>query len=106
MRNDFAHASYYIDLKRNSIISLDSEEYAIKKKTDIFDWELMFISSIMFSYHLPRLLKDRCNNFIKDYPKLQSVTIDWPSYREPGKISQILIYPHKMGGGIKFSFHK
>lgn len=106
LRNDFAHASYYIDLKRNSITSLDIEEYAIKKKTDFYDWEQMFVSSVMLSYHLPRLIKDRCNNFIIDYPNLQSVTIDWPSYKEPGKISQILIYPHEIGGGIEFSFHK
>ena len=32
LRNDFAHASYYIGVEDNAIMSLDSERYAIKKK--------------------------------------------------------------------------
>lgn len=39
LRNDFAHASYYIDIDNNSISFLDSERYSEKRKIDIYDWE-------------------------------------------------------------------
>ena len=106
LRNDFAHASYYINVEDNSISSLDSERYFEKRKVDIFDWEQMFIYSVSFSYHLFRMIKQRCDNFIKEYPEMKFVTINWPSYEEPGKIHTIRIFPHEIRGGVEFSCHE
>jgi len=104
LRNDFAHASYYIRLENNTICSMDSERYSINKKMDIADWEDMFINSVSLSYHLPRLLRERCNNFINDYPELKSVKIEMPSYLNPHKTRTVLIYPNKVLSGVEFTF--
>ena len=84
LRNDFAHATYYISVEDNAIISQDSERYTYKKKTDLFDWEQMFIYSVLLSYHLPNSMRERCKSFMNDYPELDYVEVDWPSYKEPG----------------------
>ena len=104
LRNDFAHASYYIDIESNSIKSLDSERYVVKKTTDLFDWEQTFIYTVMLSYHLIRSLRERCNNFPNDYPDVPYVVIDWPSYNEPGKFLKTRIYPESSPWGIVFNF--
>ena len=105
LRNDFAHASYYIRVENNTISSLDSERYMEKRKIDLYDWEQMFMYSISFSYHLIRIMKLRCDNFIKDYPKHKFVIINWPSFDKPGKIHSTRIYPHVIRGGVEFSFN-
>lgn len=106
LRNDYAHSSYYIDIESNSIKSLDSERYIVKKTTDLFDWEQTFIYSVMLSYHLIRSLRDRCNSFPKDYPKIQYVTIDWPSYNNPGVVLKAQIFPEERPWGIEFNFKR
>jgi len=106
LRNDFAHASYYIDIEGNSIKSLDSERYVVKKTTDLFDWEQTFIYSVMLSYHLIRSLRERCNSFPDDYPNIPYVDIDWPSYKEPGKILKAQVFPEKRSWGIEFNFKR
>lgn len=105
LRNDIAHASYYIRIENNTIFSLDSERYLEKREIDIYDWEQMFMYSVSFSYHLTRIMKLRCDSFIKDYPKQKFVTINRPSFKEPGKMHTIRIYPHEIRGGVEFSFH-
>ena len=66
LRNDFAHATYYISVEDNAIISQDSERYTYEKKTDLFDWEQMFIYSVLLSYHLPNSMRERCRSFMND----------------------------------------
>lgn len=104
LRNDFAHASYYISIEDNTIMSLDSERYAVKKKTDLFDWEQTFIYSVLLSYYLPKIIRDRRNGFTKDYPKVKVVEIDWPSYKEPGKILKAQMCPQESELGVEFNF--
>ena len=104
LRNDFAHASYYIDLQNNDIISLDSERYFIKKKTNLFDWEEIFIYSLLLSYYLPIIIRDRRNSFLKDYPDKNYVMIDWPSYKHSGETHRTPIYPIEREGEIEFNF--
>ena len=106
LRNDFAHASYYIDIENNSIQSLDSERYVIKKTTDLTDWEQTFIYSVMLSYHLIRSLSDRCNSFPDDYPKIPFVTIDWPSYKTTGVVLKAQVFPERRPWGIEFNFKR
>lgn len=106
LRNDFAHASYFIDIESNTIKSLDSERYIVKKTTDLFDWEQLFIYSVMLSYHLIRSLRERCNSFPDDYPDLPYVTIDWPSYNNPGVVLKTHIFPEKRPWGIEFNFKR
>lgn len=106
LRNDFAHASYYISIEDNAIMSLDSERFSIKKKTDLFDWEQMFIYSVLLSYHLPHSMQERCRSFKEDYPNLDYVEVDWPSYKEPGKILRVRVRPEKRGEEIEFNFVK
>ena len=106
LRNDFAHASYYIDIESNSIKSLDSERYVVKKTTDLFDWEQTFVYSVMLSYHLIRSLRERCSSFLDDYPDVPDIVIDWPSYNEPGKILKALVFPEKRPWGIEFNFKR
>ena len=52
-----------------------------------------------------RIVKLRCDNFIKDYPEKKFVTINWPSFNEPGKTYSTHIYPHMIRGGVEFSFN-
>lgn len=66
----------------------------------------MFICSVSFSYHLIRIIKERCDNFIKDYPENTFVNINWPSYKTPGKIYNIRIYPYETDHGMTFNFKK
>ena len=106
LRNDFAHASYYIDIENNSIKSLDSERYVVKKTTDLFDWEQTFIYSVMLSYHLIRSLRERCNSFPEDYPEITYVTIDWPSYNNPGAVLKAQIFSEERPCGIEFNFKR
>lgn len=106
LRNDFAHASYFIDIEDNSIKSLDSERYVVKKSTDLFEWERTFIYSIMLSYHLIHSLGERCNNFPNDYPDIPYVIIDWPSDKEPGRILKTYVFPEKRKWGVEFSFKR
>ena len=104
LRNDFAHATYYISVEDNAIISLDSERFSIKKRTDLFDWEQMFIYSVLTSYHLSHCMRERCKKFMVEYPDLDCVEIDWPSYNEPGKMLRVQIKPEKRGDDIEFNF--
>ena len=104
LRNDFAHATYYISVEDNAIISQDSERYTYEKKTDLFDWEQMFIYSVLLSYHLPNSMRERCRSFMNDYPELDYVEVDWPSYKEPGKILRARIKPEMRGDEIEFNF--
>ena len=104
LRNAFAHASYYISIEENAIFTLDSERYAVKRTTNLLDWERTFVYSVLLSYHLPRLIHERCNSFLIDYPEIEFVDIDWPSYREPGKILKAQIYPQKTEWGVVFHF--
>lgn len=104
LRNDFAHSSYYIDIESNSIKSLDSERYIVKKTTDLFDWEQTFIYTVMLSYHLIRSLKDRCDSFPKDYSDSPYVTIDWPSYNNPGVVLKAQVFPETRPWGVEFNF--
>lgn len=106
LRNDFAHASYYISLDDNAILSLDSERYLVKKSTNLFEWEQMFINSVLLSYHLPHLIRERCNSFKKDYPEMDYVETDWPSFNEPGRILRVRIKPEERNGEVEFSFVK
>ena len=107
LRNAFAHALYYINIDDNAIRLLNSEEYLEKKKLTLPEWEQIFIYSVLLSYHLPHALISRCNNFLKDYPDIQGIEIDWPSYKEPGKILRAKIYPEKREWGVEFNFvHK
>ena len=104
LRNDFAHASYFISVEENAIMSLDSERYSIKKKTGLFEWDEIFINSVMLSYYLPHIIRERCDNFIKDYPEIPSVEIDWPSYIKPGKTIKTQIVPKENKWGVEFFF--
>lgn len=54
LRNDFAHSSYYIDLDRGQIYSHFGGLF--KELKSIEEWEHMFITSIMLSYHLNDVL--------------------------------------------------
>lgn len=105
LRNNFAHSLYDIRIDYNTISFLESDRYREIKKIYINDWERIFISSVFLSYHLPRLIKARCNNFVTDYPDIIEVEIDCPSYIEPGKILSKPIYPQKVHDGVGFNFH-
>ena len=104
LRNDFAHSSYYISVKDNVIVSMDSERYSVKKKTDLFDWEHMFVHSALLSYHLLHIINKRRNSFKKDYPNMESVEIEWPSHIEPSKKTSKLLIPKEYEWGIGFIF--
>lgn len=106
LRNAFAHASYCIDIEDHAILSLDSERYFYRKRTDFLDWEKMFINSVLLSYHLLHRISERCNRFMEDYPCLDYVETDWPSYEEQGKVLRVRIKPEKHGDEIEFSFVK
>ena len=106
LRNDFAHATYYISIKDNSIISQDSELYSLKKRTSLLDWEKMFIYSVLLSYHLPHSMRERCKSFMVDYPDMDYVEVDWPSYKEPGKILRVRLRPEMRGDEVEFNFVK
>ncbi len=104
MRNDFAHASYYINMNEHAIMSLDSERYSIKQTKDLFDWEKTFVYSILLSYHLPRIIRERCNRFIDDYPEINDIVIDWPSYKDSKKMLKVRIFPQATEWGVEFRF--
>lgn len=104
LRNDFAHATYYVSIEDNAIISLDSELFSRKKNTDLFDWEQMFIYSVLLSYHLPHSMQERCKSFKEDYPNLDYVEVDWPSYKDPGKILRARVRPEMRGEEVEFNF--
>lgn len=96
IRNAFAHSSYMIDYERGCIELLSSESYTSARKIYFHQWESIFVNSVLFSYHLTKAIIDRLNNFKEDYPNVEEVLIQWPSFRESGKyyttgISPILI---------------
>lgn len=104
LRNDFAHSSYYINIKDNAIISMNSELYSKKKKTGLSDWEQMFIYSALLSYYLLIIINNRLNSFKKDYPNLEFVEIEWPSYIEPDKMHPKQLIPVENKWGVEFKF--
>lgn len=104
LRNDFAHSSYYISIKDNAIVSMDSERYSVKKKTDLFDWEHLFINSALLSFYLLHIINERRNSFKKDYPNVGFIEIEWPSYKEPGKRIPKRLIPMEYEWGIGFLF--
>ena len=93
LRNDFAHASYYIDFSTGKILSQDSERYKTNQSTSFLDWEDKFIYTVMLSYHLSKAIHERMGNFLRDYPDIKEVEVKWPSYKEPGKIHNLILYP-------------
>lgn len=105
LRNNFAHALYDIRIDYNAIVFWESDRFMEKKRIGINDWERIFLNSVFLSYHLPRLIKERSNSFMIDYPDMNKVVIDWPSYDNPGKNFSIAIYPQKVQNEVEFSFH-
>lgn len=106
LRNDFAHASYYIDFRSGEILSQDSERYKTNQSISFHDWEDKFIYTAMLSYHLSKALHDRMESFLEDYPSINEVVVKWPSYKEPGKIKNLTLYPMQLARGVEFCFRK
>lgn len=106
LRNDFAHASYYIDLRSGEILSQDSERYISNYSICILDWEDKFIYTVMLSYHLSKALRDRMKTFLIDYPNVEEVVVKWPSYKEPGKLHNLTLYPMQFARGVEFCYRK
>lgn len=106
LRNDFAHASYYIDFESGEILSQDSERYKYPHSTLFLDWEDRFVYTVMLSYHLSKGVHKRMASFLTDNPGIEEVTIKWPSYKEPGKIIDLPIYPQQLERGVEFSYRK
>ncbi|WP_155941942.1 hypothetical protein [Prevotella sp. AGR2160] len=104
IRNSTAHSSYYINLDSKIIALLDSETYSYKEKINFDDWEKIFIHSVMLSYHLMSILNTRLNHFMDDYPNINTVSINWPSFIHPGRKSSIKIYPYRIGKIVRFNF--
>lgn len=105
LRNNFAHALYDIRIDYNAIVFWESDRFMEKKRIGINDWERIFLNSVFLSYYLPRLIKERSNSFMIDYPDVNEVVIDWPSFYNPGQILPIVIYPRKVQNEVEFSFH-
>lgn len=106
LRNDFAHASYYIDFSTGKILSQDSERYKTNQSTSFLDWEDKFIYTVMLSYHLSKAIHERMGNFLRDYPDIKEVEVKWPSYKEPGKIHNLMLYPKQLERGVEFCYRK
>lgn len=106
LRNDFAHASYYIDIESREIFSQDSERYKYNQKVSFNDWNEMFVYTAMLSYHLSKALRDRMESFLTDYPDIHEVVVKWPSYEKPGKIHDLVLYPMQLARGVEFCYRK
>ena len=106
LRNDFAHASYYIDFRSGEILSQDSERYKTNQSVNFQNWEDKFIYTVMLSYHLSKALHDRMQFFLEDYPSIKEIIVKWPSYKEPGKIKNLTLYPMQLARGVEFCFRK
>ena len=66
-------------------MSMDSEQYFVKKKTYLFEWEGEFIYSALLSYYLLNIINNRRDFFIKDYPSIGNVEIDLSSLYTPSQ---------------------
>lgn len=106
LRNDFAHASYHLDFSSGEIVSLDSERYMVNQSVSFLNWEERFICTVMLSFHLSKALYDRLESFLKDYPNIKEVTVKWPSYKEPGKVHNLILYPMQLTSGVEFAIKK
>lgn len=106
LRNDFAHASYYIDFESGNIISQDSERYKYNQTISFNDWDDKFVYTAMLSYHLSKALRDRMESFLTDYPEIKDVVVKWPSYETPGKTHNLILYPMQLARGVEFCFSK
>lgn len=104
LRNDFAHASYYLDFECGEILSQDSERYQYTHSIHFNDWEDRFIYTVMLSYHLSKAIHDRMDSFLADNPEIKEVTIKYPLYNESEKTIDLPIYPQKLEVGVEFSF--
>lgn len=77
LRNDFAHSTYYIDMRDRTIKSHQHgllEENVIK----FSEWEEMFVNSILLSVDLNNVIYDIKRNFVElfgDGP----IVCKWPS---------------------------
>lgn len=106
LRNDFAHASYYIDFESGNIISQDSERYKYNQTISFNDWDDKFVYTAMLSYHLSKALRDRMESFLTDYPEIKEVVVKWPSYETHGKTHNLILYPMQLARGVEFCFRK
>lgn len=65
-----------------------------------------FIYTVMLSYHLSKAIHERMGNFLRDYPDIKDVEVKWPSYKEPGKIHNLMLYPKQLERGVEFCYRK
>ncbi len=106
LRNNFAHASYYIDFRTGGILSHDSELYKTNQLISFADWEDKFTNTVMLSYYLSKALRDRMESFLTDYPDIEEVVVKWPSFKSPGNIHDLTLYPKQLARGVEFCFRK
>lgn len=83
LRNDFAHSSYYIDMRDRAI---KSHQHGLLEENVITfsEWEEMFVNSILLSVDLNNMLYEIKRNFVPlfgDGP----IICRWPSRDNPQK---------------------
>lgn len=95
IRNNFAHSTFFIDLQNGWINSVFNPIKIITPLVSFEQWDEIFIKSLLFCFYLEKIIENRRNNFIEDYPKMKSVHIKWPSFNHPGFYYDKELVPRK-----------
>lgn len=93
IRNSYSHSMYFIDMDGGKLEFLKCDTYSTEKEIDFCEWEDLFVETVLFSYHLTRLLSERLNTFVKNYPNVREVSVNIPSAHNPGLLLEKRIYP-------------
>ena len=107
LRNDFAHSTYHIQMESETIYSHHNGLFA-GNPVKIYDWEEIFLKSVMLSYHLNDILIKVKDAFIETFGTAP-IGIRLPQKGRKGKFLNAYIYPEYDSADsdrVRFAFLK
>ena len=104
LRNDFAHSTYHIQMGSNQICSFNNGLFC-GAPLSVDEWEVMFLESVLLSYHLNDLLIILKKGLIENVGK-GPYPIKLPKKGCNGQFLNAYIYPEYVGDTnmVQFSF--
>lgn len=103
LRNDFAHSNYYIEGNK-----IQSNKYAlfVGPSVSFEEWDVVFVMSMLLSYHLNDMLLEMKNRFVDEYGD-GPVLVDLPMKYHHNKRKGVYIKPERIDGKeekVRFRF--
>lgn len=89
LRNSFSHSDYYINIDKETIYFYDQ---GVKYNISFKEWDNIFFTTLLLSYHLPENLKTLKNNFIQVYGN-NPIKLERPSLSCPLQKQTFYVVP-------------